>query len=284
MSPPTLDKSVRVTNTLLSAYFGRTSEPFAFQMCGQTIYCFSAPEDVTGILDGVPWTHGMDFSHFISEIMQKFGVTPEDIKKSEYVPKPGDACFIPGNTENPNHLNLIHFVEELYKRQFLEPANLDPLSKVFVKDLQNTLKSRNLGFCINDYSGCSYVDFAEKSTPLAQVEVNLYDLVAGTMVNATLVALFGPYLHEVEPDIVNQVILFNAHAWQLFYGLPDFWGMASVCEPRDRIRKAFRHFIDLPEEERPEQCYAFKNLLRWMDVLDIGKESRVGLLFLFFFA
>ena len=57
-----------------------------------------------------------------------------------------------------------------------------------------------------------------------------------------------------------------------------------MCEPRDRIRAAFRAFIDLPEEDRKEQCFAFRRLLKWMDVLEIEKESRVGLLFLFFFA
>ncbi|PCG95288.1 Cytochrome P450 [Penicillium occitanis (nom. inval.)] len=40
----------------------------------------------------------------------------------------------------------------------------------------------------------------------------------------------------------------------------------------------------MPEEQRSEQCFAFKHLLRWMEVLDIDKESRVGLLFLFLFA
>jgi cholesterol 7alpha-monooxygenase len=260
--------------------FGKTDEPFAFQLMGVTIYCFSRPEDVTGILDGVPWTHGMDFTHFISEIMQKFGMTLDDVKRAEYNPVPGDSCYIPNNPINPNHLNVIHFVEELYKRQFLDPTNLDPLSKVFIRSMETTLRTENLNFCTKDYNGSLY----NIGVPLPQIEVSLYSLVAGTMVTATLQALFGPYLHEVEPDIVDQVIKFNTHAWQLFYGLPDCFGYASVCEPRDRIKAAFRAFIDLPEEQRSEQCFAFKNLLKWMDVMEIGKESRVGLLFLFFFA
>ncbi|KAK9446327.1 cytochrome p450 [Metarhizium brunneum] len=58
----------------------------------------------------------------------------------------------------------------------------------------------------------------------------------------------------------------------------------DLCEPRDRIKAAFRAFVNLPEEQRSEQCLAFKHLLRWMDVLEIDNESRIGLLFLFFFA
>lgn len=244
------------------------------------MYCLSRPEDVTGILDGAPWTHGLNFSHFISEIMQKFGMALKDVERAKYNPQPGDSCYIEENPINPTHMNLIHFVEDLYKRQFLDPSRLDTLSGVFVRHLQETLRDENLDFCTKDYNGC--LDSINASG--LQREVSLYPLVAGTMVNATVRALFGPYLHEVEPDIVNQVIQFNANAWILFYGLPDCFGFAPVCAPRDRVRAAFRAFINLPEEQRSEQCFAFQQLLKWMEVLEIGKESRVGLLFLFFFA
>ncbi|KID84965.1 cytochrome p450 [Metarhizium guizhouense ARSEF 977] len=262
------------------SYFGHTDELYAFTICGVTMYGLSRPEDVTGILDGAPWTHGMDFEHFISEVMQKFGMSPEAVDEARYLPKPGDACYIENNVTNPRHLTLIHFVEDLYKRQFLDPSNLDSLSKVFSGCLQETLQSEKLDFCTRDYNGCLY----SIGAPGLRREVSLYSLVAGTMVDATLRSLFGPYLHQVEPDIVDQVIQFNAHAWILFYGLPDFFGLAPVCEPRDRIKAAFRAFVNLPEEQRSEQCFAFKHLLRWMDVLGIDNEPRIGLLFLFFFA
>ncbi|RWA05739.1 hypothetical protein EKO27_g9358 [Xylaria grammica] len=261
-------------------YFEDTTEPFAFQLLGVKMYCLSRPEDVTGVLDGVPWTHGLNFSHFISEVMQKFGVALKDVERAKYNPKPGDDCYIEGNPTNPTHLNLIHFIESLYKRQFLQPPSLNALADIFVQNLQETLQSENLGFCTRDYNGSLYNDGA----PSLQRDVSLHSLVTGSMVNATIRALFGPYLHELEPDIVNQVVQFNSHAWVLFYGLPDFFGFAPVCASRDRVKAALRAFIKLPEEQRSEQCFAFKELLRWMDVLDIGEESRVGLLLLFFFA
>lgn len=263
-------------------YFEQTGEPFALQLCGVKIYCLSRPEDVTNILDGSPWTHGLDFSHFISEIMQKFGMSLEDVRRAEYVPQPGDSCYIEGNDINPQHLNLTHFVEKLYKQQFLEAKNLGPLSSVFFHSIEETLRIENLDFCAKDYNGNAYSLDEDALGP--RKTVGLFPLVAGTMVEATLRALFGPYLHQFDHDIVNQVIMFNSHAWMLFYGLPDFGGLAPVCEPRDRIRAAFRAFVRMPEDQRSEQCYAFKNLLKWMDVLGIGEESRVGLLFLFFFA
>jgi hypothetical protein len=241
------------------------------------MYGLSRPEDVTGILDGASWTHGMDFEFFISEVMEKFGMSPEEVKRAQHTPKPGEASYIENNSTNPRHLSLIRFVEDLYKRQFLEPSNLDSLSKIFSGCLQETLQSKSLNFCATSRDYYSIGGAKQR-------DVSLYSLVAGSMVDATLRALFGPYLHAVEPDIVNQVIQFNAHAWILFYGLPDFFGLAPVCGPRDRIRAAFRAFINLPEEQRGEQCFAFKHLLRWMDVLEIDKESRIGLLFLFFFA
>lgn len=265
---------------MISTYFEDTDEPFAFQLCGVTTYGLSRPADVTGILDGASWAHGMDFEFFISEVMEKFGMTSKEVERARHMPQPGEASYIENNNTNPRHLSLIQFVQDLYKRQFLEPANLDRLSKKFSEFLGVTLHSQNLDFCTRDYNGCLY----SIGAPGRQREVSLYSLVAGSMVDATLRALFGPYLHNFEPDIVDQVIEFNAHAWILFYGLPDFFGRAPVCEPRDRIRAAFRAFIDMPEEQRSEQCFAFKHLLRWMEVLDIDKESRVGLLFLFFFA
>lgn len=207
-------------------------------------------------------------------------MSAKEVERAKHTPQPGDDSYIENNGTNPSHLSLIHFVEDLYKRQFLDPENLDGLSKIFSSCLKETLHSQNLDFCTRDYNGCLFNIGASRLSR----EVSLYSPVAGSMVDATLRSLFGPYLHEAEPDIVNQVVQFNAHAWILFYGLPDFFGFAPVCEPRDRIRAAFRAFIDLPEEDRKEQCFAFRQLLKWMDVLEIEKESRVGLLFLFFFA
>ena len=260
--------------------FGETGDPYAFQICGVTMYGLSRPQDVADVLDGAPWTQDLDFSHFISEVMSKFGVSKDDIKKSKIHPQPGSPWYIEGNDINPKHMNVIHFVEDLYKQQFLDKINLDKLSSSFVELVKDTLQCKNLDFCTVDYNGCLYPIGATG----IQREVSLFSLVAGTMVNATIQSLFGNYLHDAEPDIVNQVIEFNKHAWILFYGLPDAFGRMPVCEPRDRIRAALRHFVRLPEDQRDKQCFAFKQLLRWMDVMDMETESRVGLLFLFFFA
>lgn len=269
---------------MISGYFEHTDEPFAFNICGVTMYGLSRPEDVTGILDGASWTHGMDFEFFISEVMQKFGMSPKEVERAKHTPKPGEALYIENDTTNPRHLSLIHFVEDLYKRQFLDLSHLDNLSKIFSDCLLEKMQTQNLDFYNskndNDYLG----SMSSVGAPGVRREVSLFSLVTRSMVDATLRSLFGPYLHEFDPDIVDQVIQFNTHAWILFYGLPDFFGRAPVCGPRDRIRAALRAFINMPEEQRSEQCFAFRQLLRWMDVMQIDIESRIGLFFLFFFA
>jgi hypothetical protein len=242
------------------------------------MYGISRPEDVTGILDGALWTHSMDFEFFISEVMQKFGVSPEEVKRAEHTPKPGDALYIENDESNPRHLSLIHFVQDLYKKQLLDSSNLDRMSKVFSNCLSETLTSGHLDW----YSAKS--DNGNIGATVSERVTSLYSLVTRSMVDATLRSFFGPYLHEFEPDIVDQAIQFNTHAWILFYGLPDFFGYAPVCGPRDKLRAALRAFISLPEEQRSEQCLAFKLLLRRMELMEIDMESRIGLLFLFFFA
>ncbi|KJZ78259.1 hypothetical protein HIM_02297 [Hirsutella minnesotensis 3608] len=249
-------------------------------MCGVTLYGLTHPEDITGTLDGVSWAHGLDFEHFVTEMMHRFGMSLEEVERAKHTPMPGDAWYIEKNTINPRNLSLIHLVQEVYKKQLLDPENLDRLSEMFSARMKETLQGPNLDFCTSDYNGCLYTVGA----PGLRREIKLYPLVAVTMVDATVRSLFGPCMHRVEPDIVELLISFNTNAWVLFYGVPDFFGYSPLCGPRDRIKAALRAFISQPEEERSGQCLAIQRLLRWMEVMKIDLDSRVGLLFLFFFA
>ncbi|GAW26883.1 putative cytochrome [Rosellinia necatrix] len=90
--------------------------------------------------------------------------------------------------------------------------------------MQETLQNKNPDFCTAEFNDCLYNVHA----PNPEREIALYLFVSGTMVNAIIRALIGPYLHEVDSDIIDQVIKFNESAWMQFYGLPDFFGFASV--------------------------------------------------------
>lgn len=214
--------------------------------------------------------------------MKKYGMSLEDVRRADYIPQPGDSCYIEGNDINPQHLSLTRFVQELYKQQFLDVKNLAAITNISFRSIEEALDINNLEFCSVDCNLDATTFEADVHGP--RRTVRLFPLVSVTMVEATVRSLFGPYLHQFDQDIVNQIIQFKPQSWMVFYGMPDFGGFTPVCKPRDRIRAALRAFIRLSEHERSEQCFAFKTILKLMEVLDFSEESRVAFLFLIFFA
>jgi cholesterol 7alpha-monooxygenase len=103
------------------------------------------------------------------------------------------------------------------------------------------------------------------------------------MVEAATRSLFGSHLHNLDPDIVENMLSFGDHAWQVIFRLPTFLNL-DVTAPRKKLMDALRVFVQLPESQRSEQAWAIKNVLDASDSFDIDFESRASVLLLMYWA
>lgn len=90
-------------------------------------------------------------------------------------------------------------------------------------------------------------------------------------------------MHEIEPRIVEYMMDFNDHAWMIFFRYPDIFGL-PVTEPRRKIMDALKRFIQLPEEQRPEQSWSIKSIITAQEIVGIDLEAQASVILLIFWA
>ncbi|KAI1116626.1 cytochrome P450 [Nemania sp. NC0429] len=263
-------------------YSGRTYEPFALQLLGIKIYIITAPKDITAVFSN---TTSLTFDGNLKQLLANFGVTRQAFEKAWHNPQPGDWCYIPNNKLNPAQLNLIHFVEESYRKQLLPGEHMDRLSEAFINPLLDTLNMDALDF----YLGPTHEDVGIQSGlfnepvggPLRLT--SLYSLCRVFIVEAATRSLFGQHLHDIEPDIVDLMTEFNENAWMVAFGYPKILSSA-VSGVKQKVMTALAKFILLPEEKRTQEAWVVKTILAAMELVDIDIESRAAMLLMSFWA
>lgn len=167
-------------------------------------------------------------------------------------------------------MDFIHLTEDIYKKQLLPGAKMDEMCKMFLNALYNSVRWESLKDC----------------GPLGQgprKRISLYSTCRFAMVDAATRSMFGPHLHNIEPKIVEYMINFNDFAWMVFFRYPDFVGL-PVTEPRRKIIDALKRFIQLPEEQRPEQSWSIKNIITAQEIVGIDLEAQASVILLIFWA
>lgn len=230
-------------------------------------------------------TAGLTFDGNLKQLLSNFGVTRQAFEKAWHNPQPGDWCYIPNNEFNPAQLNLIHFVEESYRKQLLPGEHMDILSEAFINPLLATLHRDSLDFHLGPthegaaIKGKFYNEPVEGSFRLT----SLYSLCRVFIVEAATQSLFGQHLHEIEPNIVDLMTEFNENAWMVVFGYPKILS-GAVLGVKQKIMAALAKFIKLPKEKRTQEAWVVKNILAAMDLVDIDIESRAAMLLMSFWA
>jgi cholesterol 7alpha-monooxygenase len=224
----------------------------------------------------------LNFDTHLARLLRNFGVKAAAFKKAWHKPEPGDWCYIPNNPINPGQLDLIHLVEETFKKQLLPGKHMDSLSQAFMDSLYTTFHWDNLDACLN-YKYPSCVWCGEHCTHGQLRYVSLYSLSRFFIVEATTRSLFGNSMHEVEPDIVQIISEFNDHVWMVVFGYSPPWNIPSD-KPRKRLMTALIKFIKLPSHKRGNEAWAIRTILQALDIVEIDIESRASMLLMSFWA
>ncbi|ORY10363.1 cytochrome P450 [Clohesyomyces aquaticus] len=248
-------------------YIGRTHEVYAIQVFRKKLYIITSPQDVAIAFRDNDALH---FDGHLNELLCNWGFEGEALRLSWHIPQPGDRCYIPGNTLNPRHLSLNRFTEEVYREQLLPGPKMDVMYKVFADALFTTLQWSALDFCTVGFQGKSKL-------------LSLRSLCRHTMVDATTRSMFGSHLHQINPNVVGNMMNFNDHAWMVFFMYPDVFG-SPVTEPRKQLMDTLKTFISMPEHMRSEQSWSIETILQWQEIVGIDLHSRASIILMIFWA
>lgn len=247
-------------------YTGNNHEVFGVQTVDRKLYIVTDPQDVSAVFRD---TASLGFDGYLNELLISFGFTKEAIKKIWHKPSDDDEKMI-SETINPERMNFIHLAEDIFKRQLLSGEKMDRIRDDIMSTLHQSIQWRQLDYCTRHSNGNGK-------------QISLYSLCRFTMVEAATRSLFGSHLHNLDPDIVENMLSFGDHAWQVIFRLPAFLNL-DVTAPRKKLMDALRVFVQLPESERSEQAWAIKNVLDASDSFDIDFESRASVLLLMYWA
>ncbi|KAL8935732.1 MAG: hypothetical protein Q9216_005285 [Gyalolechia sp. 2 TL-2023] len=248
-------------------YTGRTHEIYAVQVVGQKLYIITAPDDVAAAFRN---TTSLNFDGHLNELLINFGFEGEALRLAWYEAQQGDSRYLPETLVSPRQRSLNRLTEEVYKQQLLPGEKMDAMCKVFVDSLKKTLQWDRLAFCTLD------------KLPKGK-QVSLRALCRHTMVDAATRSMFGSHLHAIEPNIIEHMLGFNDFAWMVFFQYPDVFG-SPVSAPRKKLTEVLRTFISLPEEQRSEQAWSIKTVLRAQEIVGIDLQSKASVLLMIYWA
>ncbi len=89
--------------------------------------------------------------------------------------------------------------------------------------------------------------------------VPLHQSSTSVLGNATMRALFGETLLEIEPRLIEYFDIFELEGWKLFYQLPSMLAK-RVYNANEKSLEAYTRYFQLPIEKRPGACYHVRKI------------------------
>ena len=251
-------------------YFGRTHEPFTIQVGPERIYIVTNPQDVSEVYRK-PDT--LDWSGHLNTILTNFGCTDDFIRLGRTKPGEGNVPLIPNDPINPRQLPLIAFIEKTYHKQLMPGAQMTIMSEIFIRSLHES----------TDPLRSSCFDLFKVKVPSGRTVLSLKKLCEYTLLHAGIDSFFGRELRQIDPDLVEKMVVFNKHSWMLFYGLPTYFAEA-VKVPQRSLMKTFEAFTKLPEHERQSQSWGVQQILIAQENVGVDLQSRAAILLMILWA
>ncbi|KAI0469996.1 cytochrome P450 [Xylariaceae sp. FL0804] len=232
-------------------YMGRTHDLFAIQLPGRKLYIITRPSEVTEIFNN---RHGINSDSFLREMLVGFGVAGDDFKRAWHTPQPGDWSYVPNDPINPQHMCFIKWVQDSYRKYLLTPSTLEHESSVFVDSLLEDIRPGSLSYCL----------VGEEN------KFSLYLMVRNVMVEASIRAMLGPHLHEIDPNVAQHMLSFNDHGWQVV--------------SRNRMMTIMKQFVARPAHRNRFANSRIRNVLTAMETTQLGIPSRADMMLMILLA
>ncbi|PHH75449.1 hypothetical protein CDD82_4448 [Ophiocordyceps australis] len=242
-------------------YFGNTRETFCATVLGRDFYIMTSATNIAAALKSLD---AFDFSNHITDIMRKFGISPEAIEILHDVPTLLQT--------KPARGKSLADIGETSLRQQLNPGpKYNALEAVFLGEIDARLTWDALSpKAIQSHNADSTVK-----------TVSLLELVRHTLVQSTTVAFFGPAILQVDSTIVDTFLYFDDRIWMFLYGIPPPWS-SSMRAAKMKLHNAIHAYLALPKDRRPGAAWLISTLEEKMSGRDVSTRDIAGWLTMIF--
>ena len=198
-----------------------------------------SPKDMSTVYKNITT---LTFDGFIRDLYTTFGMSKDGIRLMWQAQSPEGKETAGSSSHRQYHLG------EGVHRQQLHPG--DQLEDITSKYL-DVIRRRLSWDEIPDNA-------ASPSTEKKKI-VSLYSWCAAVLGNATIQALFGSALLEIEPRLLEYFSIFDEESWKLTFQLPLLLAK-RMHAAKDSSRKAYVRYFQLPSEKRAGACHYIRTV------------------------
>jgi hypothetical protein len=214
------------------------------------MYVINSPENILAVYKA---PKALDFDPFIKVILGKYGITRGTLSK----------MF---NSSPDDSKNWMEISVDNLKLQLHPGEKSDILQEDLLGCIDKTLTWKSLkGRMVVATEGSAKI-------------VSLYDWCEMVIVNAQTRAFFDPMIYKVCPDLLLKFQLYEDEAWKLPMDFPDF-ATISLRGSKDYIEKGFIRYLDIPQEQRPDDSWIIRTLCSEMRALGLPTSQEALILF-----
>lgn len=193
-----------------------------------------SPKDMSTVYKNIST---LTFDGFIRDLYTTFGMSRDGVRLMWQT----TSSKSQGNVD-PSKNQQVHLGQGVHRQQ-LHPGNqLEDITTRYLDCIQQSLTWDAILICS-----------VSAQTEKGKV-ISLYGWCAAVLGNATIHALFGDTLLELEPRLLEYFAIFDEESWKLTFQLPPLLA-GRMHAAKDEIRKAYIRYFELPSEKRDGACH-----------------------------
>lgn len=213
-------------------YFGNTREPFTLTVAGQKFYILMSPKDHLTVYKN-PTV--LTFDGFIRDLYTTFGMSKDGIQK----------MWQAQSAKVQDKPIEVHLGQGIHREQLHPGSHLEDITVVYLREIEQRLRWDRIP------------DLVTNTRP--EKVVSLYEWCAEVLGNATIQALFGNALLDLEPRLLEYSYTFDSESWKLTFQLPPLLAK-RMHDAKDQSRAAYISYFKTPPEKRPGTCYYLRGV------------------------
>ena len=187
-------------------------------------------------------TTTLKFDGFARDMCATFGMSQDGIRRMWQVQSSKAKEITESSGDRQINIGVA-----LHRQQLLPGDHLEDITSKYLDQIRQSL----IWAKIPDKS-------TSPSTEKRKV-VSLYSWCAAVFGNATVQALFGNVLLELEPRLLEYYNIFDDESWKLTYQLPTLFAK-RMHAALDSSREAYIRYYQLPSEKRAGACHYIRTV------------------------
>lgn len=154
---------------------------------------------------------------------------------------------------------------EFHRQQLTSAANADKIDKRIIPSLEKNLSWNNL----KQHQACI-------RTSGESITLSLWEWCNEVIIKGATTAYYGPKIFEINPNLLQAMMTWEATNWKLFYKLPGFMARDMTSAKNEFIETLYKYF-DTPREERTDVLYFVKAMEDELRAAGLSNREAAGI-------